>query len=104
MALLRADMLTNIQYIILIILINMINQQALNSSFVLKITFHPSLPESLRPIPLVYVWLQDNAFLTSASPTILKESSSKITFRLKQVPFIFPYLNFLAGVKNHHQH
>jgi len=29
MALLRADMLTNIQYIILIILINMINQQAL---------------------------------------------------------------------------
>jgi len=29
MALLRADILTNIQYIILIILINMINQQAL---------------------------------------------------------------------------
>jgi putative glycosyltransferase (TIGR04372 family) len=33
MALLRADMLTNIQYIILIILINMINQQALISQF-----------------------------------------------------------------------
>jgi len=32
MALLRADMLTNIQYIILIILINMINQQALFSA------------------------------------------------------------------------
>jgi len=29
MALLRADILTSIQYIILIILINMINQQAL---------------------------------------------------------------------------
>jgi hypothetical protein len=31
MALLRADILTNIQYIILIILINMINQQTLNN-------------------------------------------------------------------------